>query len=93
MNATVMTGLIIEWYLTMICSSLVNEKLNAIQRDLHTYSTFSWREYKPIIELLNVIDKWYCKLHDCINKLIPCSDRHFYCVNINKCHYWEQYFV
>ena len=25
--------------------------------------------------------------------LIPCSDRHFYCVNLNKCHYWEQYFI
>ena len=25
--------------------------------------------------------------------LIPCSDRHFYCVNLNKFHYWEQYFI
>ena len=25
--------------------------------------------------------------------LIPCSDRHFYCVNLNKCHYWVQYFI
>ena len=24
--------------------------------------------------------------------VIPCSDKHFYCVNLNKCHYWEQYF-
>ena len=22
-----------------------------------------------------------------IEILIPCSDRHFYCVNLNKCHY------
>ena len=25
--------------------------------------------------------------------IIPCSDRHFYCVNLNKCLYWEQYFI
>ena len=25
--------------------------------------------------------------------VIPCSDRHFYCVNLNKCYYWEQYFI
>ena len=24
---------------------------------------------------------------------IPCSDRYFYCINLNKCHYWEQYFT
>ena len=25
--------------------------------------------------------------------IITCSDRHFYCVNANKRHYWNQYFI
>ena len=24
---------------------------------------------------------------------MPCSDRHFYWTNRNRCHYWDQYFI
>ena len=76
-----------SWLFTwLICVKILssnNPLIKRIWRNL--YNSFHFSVCRAYISI-------YCRWN-IQDKLIPYSDRHFYCVNLNKCHYWEQYFI